>query len=184
MQTVSSSSGCNGSGVCDIEAGYCGGASLLEEEETNDDCLDICLASSVDGVRYANWGGLNDGVGRPQCVSEYPYSLHTDIAFFDISMLYNTSDAWSVDTKSCWSSTRKELQLTSEQCLLLLDSIEEWVVVGEGIEKLACLDGFTTQPSDVMVPMDSSRGRLRRRPTTFPTLDSLYMQVSCFSTHR
>ncbi len=101
MQTVSSSSGCVGSSVCEMKAGYRGGASLLGSVDANDGRLDMGLASMVDGVRYANCGGLSDGVGRPQFVSENPYSLHTDIALFDMSMLYKASDVSSADMKSC-----------------------------------------------------------------------------------
>ena len=69
--------------------------------DAKDGRLDMGLASMVDGVRYSNCGGLSDGVGRPQFISENPYLLHTDIALFDISMLYRASDDSSVDMKSC-----------------------------------------------------------------------------------
>ena len=84
-----------------MEAGYRGGASLFGRIDANDGCLDMGLASSVDGVKYANCGGLSDGVGRPQFVSENPYSLQIDIALFDISMLYNASEVSSAGMKSC-----------------------------------------------------------------------------------
>lgn len=128
--------------------------------------------SSWAGDRYlVKCGGLRAGVGSPLLLKKAKSLIMDRLLWSAMSTECSESTGSSKVRKPGSSGVEINVAHGGWRDCRLEWSSEVCVLAGDGMDWIGIV--VTTQDFELILPMESSMGRLRRFPTTLPTRDSL-----------